>query len=85
MNVWCTKLCECFHCSAGQVVSHSQVPEWISGSFIQSNWPCMTLWPISMFSRILPAASIAVPASQAGGNMLANKVMRPATISRRWM
>ena len=37
------------------MVSHSQVEEWISGSFIQSHWPCMTLWPISMFSRILAA------------------------------
>ena len=34
-------------------MSHSQLLEWISGSFIQSHWPCMTLWPISMFSRIL--------------------------------
>ena len=84
MKVWWTKLWECFHWSAGQVLSHSQVPEWISGSFIQSHWPCMTLWPISMFSRILPAASMAVPATQAGGKELANRVTRAATMSRRW-
>ena len=36
------------------------------GSFIQSHWPCMTLWPISMFSRILASESAVVPATQAG-------------------
>ena len=46
-------------------MSHSHVEEWISGSFIQSHWPCMTLWPISMFSMILETPSVAVPAHQA--------------------
>ena len=53
-------------------MSHSHVEEWISGSFIQSHWPCMTLWPISMFSMILATPRVAVPAhhaerSRAGG------------------
>ena len=60
------KLWECFQASAVEAVSHSHVEEWIWGSFIQSHWPCMTLWPISMFSRILAAESPAVPATQAG-------------------
>ena len=78
-------MCECFHCSAGWAVSHSQVLEWISGSFIQSHWPCMTLWPISMFSRILATPSIAVPATHAGLYLLANRVIRPAVASPRWI
>ena len=53
VHVWCTTLCECFHWSAGQTMSHSHAVELISGSLIQSHWPCITLWPISMFSRIL--------------------------------
>ena len=57
---------ECFHASAVEAVSQSQVEELIWGSFIQSHWPCMTLWPISMFSRIFASESAAVPASQAG-------------------
>ena len=43
--------------------SHSQVVEWIFGSRIQSHWPCRTLWPSSMFSRILATASASVPAT----------------------
>src|SRR3954447_11281248 len=87
---WCTKLCECFHCSAGCAVSHSQLEEWISGSFIQSHWPCMTLWPISMFSRILCTPSNAVPATQAGLRVSLNwepirRVSRPATARPRWI
>jgi hypothetical protein len=77
-------LCECFHASAEHIVSHSQVEEWISGSFIQSHWPCMTLWPISMFSRILAVASMSVPATHAGGNALAIRVTRLAIASLRW-
>ncbi len=46
--------------------SQSQVEELIWGSFIQSHWPCITLWPISMFSRILASESIEVPAIHAG-------------------
>ena len=81
--VWWMKLWECFHCSDGQAMSHSQVLEWISGSFIQSHWPWMTLCPISMFSMILASDSIAVPANQAGGNRLANSVTRPAAARPR--
>ena len=66
-------------------MSHSQLLEWTSGSFIQSHCPCITLWPISMFSRILAVPSIAAPASQAGGKKLANRVIRPAAASRRWI
>ncbi len=61
-------MCECFHCSDGEALSHSQVVEWILESRIQSHWPCMTLWPISMFSRIFATDRPAVPISQAGGN-----------------
>ena len=50
--VWCSSLCECFHCSAHEAMSHSYVVEWI-GSRIQSHWPWRMLCPISMFSRIL--------------------------------
>ena len=57
---------ECFHASLVEAVSQSHEEEWIWGSFIQSHWPCMTLWPISMFSRILAAEREAVPATQAG-------------------
>src|SRR3954469_24484586 len=74
---WWTKLCECFHCSAGCMVSHSQLEEWISGSFIQSHWPCMTLWPISMFSRILARPSRPAPAIHAG--TLVRRDWRPAS------
>jgi hypothetical protein len=59
-------LWECFHASAVEAESQSQVADEIWGSFIQSHWPCMTLWPISMFSRTLAIESSAVPASQAG-------------------
>ena len=47
-------------------VVHSHAVEWIFGSRIQSHWPCMTLWPISMFSRILATERPAVPSHQAG-------------------
>ncbi len=47
-------------------MSQSQVEELIWGSFIQSHWPCRTLWPISMFSRIFAIESVAVPATQTG-------------------
>ena len=42
-------------------MSHSQVVEWISGSFIQSHWPWPILWPSSMFSMLLAAARASVP------------------------
>ena len=62
-------------------MSHSHVEEWISGSFIQSHWPCMTLWPISMFSTILARPSVAAPAHQAERFELAARITRPATSS----
>jgi hypothetical protein len=73
----------CFHASAVDAVSQSQVAELIWGSFIQSHWPCMTLWPISMFSRILASASIDVPATQAARLREPKSRMRPVTTSRR--
>src|SRR3712207_6840008 len=85
VNWWWMKLCECFHCSAGWSVSHSQFEEWISGSFIQSHWPCMTLWPISMFSRILAIPSMAAPAAQAGFLLLNSRVTRAAAARPRWI
>ena len=85
--LWWTKLWECFHCADGQAVSHSHSVEWISGSFIQSHWPWMTLWPSSMFSMILALANIAVPAMRARRLLLANNAMRPPAASARcnWM
>ena len=82
--VWCSSLWECFHCSAGVALSHSQVVEWIFGSRIQSHWPCMTLWPISMFSRILATDRPAVPTSQAGGNSENSSTARLPSSSLRW-
>ena len=81
--MWCSSLCECFHCSAGEALSHSQVVEWIFGSRIQSHWPCMTLWPISMFSRILATVRPAVPAIQAGGNSENSSTAREPSSSLR--
>nr|CRL68984.1 hypothetical protein CPGR_00194 [Mycolicibacter nonchromogenicus] len=43
----------------------------------------MTLWPISMLSRIFDKPSIAVPASQAGGMMLKKSRARPPTSKAR--
>ena len=65
--------------------SHSQVVEWMSGSRIQSHWPCRTLWPISMFSRILATLSSAVPATKAVFFFDRSSVARPATSRLRWM
>src|SRR3954447_10200556 len=53
------------------------------GSFIQSHWPCITLWPISMFSRILAIESAVVPATHAGLRRDASSSTRPSTTSRR--
>src|SRR4051795_9973612 len=44
----------------------------------------MTLWPISMLSRIFDSASAVVPASQAGGRMPSMSSPRPATSRPRW-
>ena len=52
-------------CLAAPSWSHSHDEEWISGSFIQSHWPCMTLWPISMFSMIFAKPSVTAPAHHA--------------------
>ena len=79
--MWCTSLWECFHCSAGEALSHSQVVEWIFGSRIQSHWPCRMLWPISMFSRILATDSPAVPRTKAGGNLENSSTTRLASSS----
>ena len=57
---------ECFHASGVDALSQSHAAELMTGSFIQSHWPCMTLWPISMFSRILASESVAVPAAHSG-------------------
>src|SRR5689334_21668549 len=77
------KLCERRHCSPGQTMSHSKVREFSAGSFIQSYCPCMTLWPISMLSRIFDNASAATPPSQAGGNHPANNSTRPLASEKR--
>ena len=53
------------------------------GSFIQSHWPCMTLWPISMFSRILAIDRPAVPSTHAGLNRENSSTPRDAATSRR--
>ncbi len=81
--MWWTKLWECFQASAVEAVSQSQVAEWMRGSFIQSHWPCMTLWPISMFSRIFAAERAVVPATQAPRLREARSRTRPSTASRR--
>jgi hypothetical protein len=76
-------LWECFHASAVEAESQSQFEEEIWGSFIQSHWPCMTLWPISMFSRILASESRAVPPMRAGRWREASSSTRPSTTRRR--
>src|SRR3954469_25269814 len=78
--VWWISLCECFQPSAVEALSHSHVVEWISGSRIQSHWPCMTLCPSSMFSRILATESAVVPASHAGGNSDTSRAARPPPV-----
>ena len=83
MYLWCTKLWVYRQCLDDPLMSHSHVEEWISGSFIQSHWPCMTLWPISMFSTILATPRVAVPAHQAERRELAASSSRPATSSAR--
>ena len=81
--VWCSKLCDFFQPSAAHAWSHSQVVEWIFGSRIQSHWPCMMLWPSSMFSRILATDSAAVPAIHAGGNLAKSSRARAVASSPR--
>jgi hypothetical protein len=60
-------LWEYFHCSLGQTVSHSYIRELMPGSPIQSYCPCITLWPISMLSRILEMLRLATASGHAGG------------------
>ncbi|PQM46756.1 hypothetical protein C1Y40_03065 [Mycobacterium talmoniae] len=79
MNLWCWKLWVNRQCLDAPLMSHSQLLEWISGSFIQSHWPCMTLWPISMFSMILATPNVTVPAHQAVRRELAASNSRPAS------
>ncbi len=81
---WWSSLCACFHCSDGDAWSHSQAVEWIFGSRIQSHWPCMMLWPISMFSMILATERPAVPRIQAGGKNDASRTARLPSSSLRW-
>ena len=71
--------------AAGVTKSHSQVVEWMSGSRIQSHWPCSTLCPISMFSRILARLSSVVPATQAPLFLLTSSAARPEISSPRWI
>ncbi len=65
-------------------MSQSQVDEWMFGSFIQSHWPCMTLCPISMFSRILANDRPAVPSSHSGLYFAPTRANRDSATSRRW-
>ncbi len=83
--VWCSSLWECFHCSEGETLSHSQVVEWTFGSRIQSHWPCMMLWPISMLSRILATLRPTVPRIQAGGKIETSRTARLPSSSLRWV
>ena len=84
VQVWCRLLWLFFQSLLGVALSHSYVVEWIVGSRIQSHWPCMTLCPISMFSRTLETLSIAVPANHAGGNSEANSAARPPVSRTFW-
>src|SRR4051812_6659559 len=81
--VWWTSLCACFQPSAVDALSHSHVVEWIFGSRIQSHWPCMTLWPISMFSRIFATERPTVPTIHAGGSDENSSTARDPSSSRR--
>src|SRR3954451_21542485 len=66
-------------------MSHSHVVEWIFGTRIQSHWPCSTLCPISMFSRIFATLRPAVPSTQAGGKIEASSTIRLPSSSERWV
>jgi len=54
------------HHSAGQRWSHWKRSPCRLGSFIQSYWPWMTLWPSSMLSRIFDTASASTPKAHSG-------------------
>src|SRR3954471_14549222 len=81
--VWWISLWECFQPSAVEALSHSQVVEWIFGSRIQSHWPCITLCPISMFSRILATERPTVPSTHSGGSAEPRSTAREASSRRR--
>src|SRR3954447_11175806 len=55
----------------------------MTGSFIQSHWPCRTLWPISMFSRILAIESVEAPSAHSTFELEPSSSMRPIRPSRR--
>ena len=78
------KLWEWRQASAVDAVSQSQARELITGSFIQSHWPCRTLWPISMFSRIFARPSVEAPTIQGMRQREATSSARPSSASRRW-
>ena len=78
------KLWEWRQASAVEAVSQSQARELITGSFIQSHWPCITLWPISMFSRILAMPSVAAPSAHGMRQREATSSARPISARRRW-
>ena len=78
------KLWEWRHACAVEAVSQSHARELITGSFIQSHWPCMTLWPISMFSRILAIPSVLAPRTHGIRQREAISSTRPISASRRW-
>ena len=78
------KLWEWRHASAVEAVSQSHARELITGSFIQSHWPCMTLWPISMFSRILARPRVAAPSAHGTRQRDAISSARPISASLRW-
>src|SRR3954453_11234264 len=83
VKLWWISLWACFQPAAVDALSHSQVVEWIFGSRIQSHWPCITLCPISMFSRILATLRPTVPSTHAGGRALKSRVARLASSRRR--
>jgi len=60
-------------------MSHSQVLEWISGSFLQSHRSWQMLWPSSMFWMLLATASAVVPSTQPALPLLAPIASRAAT------
>ena len=78
VNLWWVSLCARFHCPGGEAWSHSHVDEWIFGSRIQSHWPCSTLCPISMLSRILASERPAVPRTQPVRRLAATQQDGPA-------
>ncbi len=56
----------------------------MSGSRIQSHWPCSTLCPTSMFSMILATESMPTPATHMTGFLAKTRLARPASSRVRW-